>query len=466
MRHLGGRFLLAVVLAGALAPVVFRPQVSARSEALPTASENHSALKWLGVMSCATTACHHAGAGVETKGSEYSTWTAHDQHVRAYDVLFGDRAEAIVHNYFPDKDVPAHKEALCRKCHATANPDDENVRVDARFSLRDGVGCERCHGPAEKWLDKHSRDDFKQKTPAEKATLGLRDTKGLIARFELCAGCHIGGADRAVDHALIASGHPPLRFHFSGFLAKYAKHWPTADDRARYPDYEARAWLVGQVGGVKAALELLKARADRAAEGGKNWPEYAEYGCFACHKRFGVPRRILADPSRRPGELPWNPWYLSVTPTLARQDHKSLDNLRRLMRAPGGDPSAVSSAAAAAVNESGAWLRRLDNGPNQTEPLNKADMRTLLLQLAADEKRLLDWDEAAQRYLGAAALGQELTTDPRRPALQDNLRATADLLRTAFPEGVASPTFYGPERAAAFQKQMTDLRKLLEYEQD
>jgi hypothetical protein len=52
-------------------------------------------------------------------------------------------------------------------------------------------------------------------------------------------------------------------------------------DHKKYSDFEARAWLLGQVVSAKAALDLLKYRAD--PEHGKPWPEFAEYGCFACH---------------------------------------------------------------------------------------------------------------------------------------------------------------------------------------
>src|SRR5262249_32248915 len=146
--------------------------------------------------------------------------------------------------------------------------------------------------------------------------------KSLKSRALICAACHIGNGDKEVDHDLIAAGHPRLSFEFSGYMGIYAKHWPQSADRGRYSDYDAREWLIGQVASAKCAAELLETRAERAKpdDGRKKWPEFSEYGCYACHKSLGVsdlkqpaPRWKLVDPRRRAGEVPWGTWYFSVT---------------------------------------------------------------------------------------------------------------------------------------------------------
>jgi hypothetical protein len=427
----------------------------------------------MGVASCSASACHHQGNGQQTKRSEYTTWAAHDKHNRAYYVLFDDRAKQIVRNLLPDKSTAAHKEGLCLKCHAMAYTTGTEEPTGKRFSLDDGVGCESCHGPAEKWLDRHYLNDFKALSAEDKAKVGLRDTKGLASRFKICAGCHVGSADRDVDHALIASGHPRLNFEFSGYLAKYSKHWPAQEDRERYPDYDARAWLVGQVAGARAAVELTKARAERAANDSKaTWPEFAEYGCFGCHRSLSVPdwKRAallsrLGDPERRLGELSWNTWYMAIAPALARQrppERPGLDSLRPLMSGQGGDPRVVAAQAAKAVAELDSWLNQLDCGPKRTPPLGKTERdRLLLLLTATDERRprLPDWDEAAQVYLGLSALAQN--ADPGLAKLRSKLRNTAQLLRGAFPSGVDSPGDWNVAAAREFQRQMNEIRKLL-----
>src|SRR5207247_8943586 len=94
-------------------------------------------------------------------------------------------------------------------------------------------------------------------------------------------------------------------------------------DKERRPDFEARAWLIGQLVSARAALRLLEARAVAAAQAEKQlkedpraevklaWPEFAEYDCFACHHGLQPPprwRQLRGFPGRRAGALPWGTW--------------------------------------------------------------------------------------------------------------------------------------------------------------
>src|SRR5262249_30621143 len=70
-----------------------------------------------GVLSCASTACHHR---TETKGTgrnEYTTWVAQDPHARAYLVLFEEPARQIVKNLYGLNAKPAVENLLCLNCH-------------------------------------------------------------------------------------------------------------------------------------------------------------------------------------------------------------------------------------------------------------------------------------------------------------------------------------------------------------
>src|SRR5262249_30811062 len=154
---------------------------------------------------------------------------------------------------------------------------------------------------------------------AEKRALGFHDTKNLRSRAEACIRCHVGDREMDVNHDLIAAGHPRLRFEYGAYLANYPKHWKESADRARNPDHQARAWLIGQLVSARASLRLL---AHRAEAGGKPWPEFSEYNCAACHHDLGGKERGGLG-SRQAGDLPWGTWYLALVPELAR-------------RAPGG----------------------------------------------------------------------------------------------------------------------------------
>ena len=191
--------------------------------------------------------------------------------------------------------LPATKTALCLKCHSSNDGRCDNT--GPRFLLSDGVGCESCHGPAGRWLTVHYRDDFRNQSPEYKASLGMRNTKDLATRAKVCTECHVGNVNKDVNHDLIAAGHPRLNFEYAAFLANYPKHWSRSrPDRPPHPDFapdfEARAWAVGQAASAQAALDLLAYRAEE--KHGRPWPEFAEYDCFACHHsdlRQHVPNR-------------------------------------------------------------------------------------------------------------------------------------------------------------------------------
>src|SRR5262249_35051891 len=149
----------------------------------------------------------------------------------------------------------------------------------------DGIGCESCHGTAQQWLGVHYARDWRNKSDDEKRTLGFQPLKGLGERAHLCVSCHVGDVNKEVNHDLIAAGHPRLNFEFGAFQAIMPKHWPDEGTHGQ-PDFEARAWAVGQVVSAQAALALLKHRASTTRS---PWPEFAEYECFACHHDLREP---------------------------------------------------------------------------------------------------------------------------------------------------------------------------------
>src|SRR5579862_7234343 len=146
---------LACLVVGGVLVVCFGGPMRTRAEAIAasgrdTAAEAH--LQWQGVASCASTACHHANGDRGSKQSEYTTWINHDRHARAYQVLFEVRSQQIVKNLYGNETAPAEKTALCLNCHAANVSPEQRAQ---RFALEDGVSCESCHGPAEKWRTVH-----------------------------------------------------------------------------------------------------------------------------------------------------------------------------------------------------------------------------------------------------------------------------------------------------------------------
>src|SRR5262249_50075785 len=148
-----------------------------------------------GVASCASTACHHSTAAKGIGRNEYTIWTTQDPHARAYVILFEEPAQQIVKNLQGPMARPATENLLCLNCHVqpgleTLPAPRNSLERSPGLVLADGVSCESCHGPAARWLKTHYLADWNQKTAAEKAALGLRPTKDLVARAQICVTCH------------------------------------------------------------------------------------------------------------------------------------------------------------------------------------------------------------------------------------------------------------------------------------
>ncbi|NGY06050.1 multiheme c-type cytochrome [Solimonas terrae] len=261
------RFLRAgLILAAALAA-----GVAGATDALPSDSYAH-----VGVGSCAQSTCHGSVKPwlvSPVQQNEYFVWRDHDRHAQAFSVLDGDRGRAIAARLGAGD---ATKMPLCLGCHA------ENIPAAQRgpqFSIGEGVGCEACHGAAQKWIGMHTAPD------ADMASLlgqGFYPTAAPAARAQLCAGCHEFGA-RGADHRLMAAGHPAFADDLASYLEKWPKHYTVdADYIARKHPPEA---------GVQASFDRLQHAADWAgalarSTAGVNgvFPEFSFFRCDSCHR--------------------------------------------------------------------------------------------------------------------------------------------------------------------------------------
>jgi hypothetical protein len=475
MRHRLRRSVFGALAGAAVLAVVAVLSPDAPPVRAAPAAEDHgwapdTERQWMGVATCASMACHHENGPTGAPRSEYSTWAAEDPHARAFRVLYEARSEGMVKALHGKAARPATETELCLKCHASYTGKEQ--KRGPRFFLGDGVGCESCHGPAQDWLSVHYQSGFKDRTTEEKAKLGLRPTKNLVHRAKLCAGCHVGDADREVNHDLIAAGHPRLNFELSGYHAVYPRHWPNEGGKKK--DFEARLWLIGQATTSRAAVALLKERAEGAKADRKPWPEFAEHDCFACHRRLSVDspsqqaRWEGKGPARRPGALPWGAWYASA-PLAQEPDLVELAKLRDLMQQPSPDEARVAEQAGDAAKALDAWLGRVSAAP----PMTEDQARTMLRALVAGAERRadsLDWDETTQLYLAVAALHaawRDLSNRPLPPGLTADVRALGLRLKSAFPVDAKgrrgdSPTLFDPLAAPKLSRQFEAIRRHLD----
>ena len=109
---------------------------------------------------------------------EYKLWLG-TRHARTW-VMLGMMDKAMkVGSQLPMKASMPQFSAVCVGCHGTAADAPPEYRA-ATFHIEDGVQCERCHGPGEKYATEQVMRD-KQKA----ISLGLR-----LPSRDLCMNCH------------------------------------------------------------------------------------------------------------------------------------------------------------------------------------------------------------------------------------------------------------------------------------
>jgi hypothetical protein len=241
----------------------------------------------LGVTACSGNTCHGAVerlAGSSVAQNEYLVWSGKtgkgiDKHYQAYKVLLSDRAKRIAQN-LGLKDAANSK--LCLKCHADY--------VDAalrgpQFKIEDGLGCETCHGAAEKWLGPHY-----SRVPHDVLVreYGLTALDNPMVRAQKCLSCHFGDPEdenRFVTHQIMGAGHPRMPFELDTYTTAEPAHF-TVDE-----SYKKRKGLVNgvQVNGVQvwaigqatSLVERMDALLKHPPQGVQ--PELVLFDCAACH---------------------------------------------------------------------------------------------------------------------------------------------------------------------------------------
>lgn len=416
-----------------------------------------------GVSSCAAASCHGGDHPKQVVGNEHGTWVSYDPHAGAHSLLYNKESQRILRLF---RDIPegesarAHKDALCIKCHSVdatvfgpSDPHSIFGSSGAPGSLADGVGCEGCHGPAEHYLSVHYQPWWNTLSRQQKANdYGMYPTDDIAFRAMTCARCHVGAPGQEVDHRLIASGHPALRFEYTShhYSPKLTRHWAEEDYG---PDFEARAWAIGEIAAARSSVALLKHRTEHSTE----WPELAEYNCFSCHHRL-EPRswRQQDEPrSGRLGFMPWNTWHAPIAGRVAEEIHvldpsvgghqlEELDRLADLLQGGNLNRDVIRAQADEALRELDSLLVTLQqraDAESHRHPYSSAEVAAMFTRLTESARADgLTWDESVQHYLSLAALYHGLTNQDRSrvdPGLREQLENIAETL--SFPPGQNSP---------------------------
>jgi hypothetical protein len=329
--------------------------------------------------------------------SSDTVFRCYDPHTRAYSVLLEPKSREIERLLTGSED--AHKDVRCLACHATptlANRPDDPM-------LAQGIGCEACHGTAEKWIADHAGWSPGPGHDQRLAAAGMTHLADPLVRATTCAGCHIGAPSagdvpvRDMNHDLIAAGHPRLNFDYGTYLRALPPHWAEKDRTVSPPKLrpasdEFTHWLTGR---AAMAIAVHQLRVDRAKRG--PWPELAEFDCYACHHSLkGETKKPLGD---RPGALVWN--ESPIRWLFAPEEYRGLQAaMSRPLDAEG--IGAASERSAAQIERT---VRKL--------PAELRSPATIAQMLSLNEPRR--WDEACHMYYALLVLDR--VADPEREHL-------------------------------------------------
>jgi hypothetical protein len=419
----------AVLILGLLGPSHAPERAAAAQTQDPTPPQARD-LRYLGVRFCI--GCHTQKNEYEddyVELNEYLTWKTEDKHSLAYINLTGERGrrmgQILGYNVTDD--------ARCLSCHGLANV-PENQRAN-EFHKENGVSCEGCHGPAQKWGAEHSSKDWRLVTFQEKQAKGMVNVRDPAERTQICASCHIGSVQerKVVTHEMYAAGHPPLPgFELATFSERLPRHWRLRKDIPYLRDTAPKAVkdrfdfqnatfentklvLVSSVVAVRDAMAFLERRArddsaarDAAKAQRSPWPDYAQFDCYACHHDLKVPSwRQARGYVGAPGRPQVRPWPLALVELAVRHTAKDdassraeTSKLQMARRAldqatsaqPFGDPAQVSAAASGLKS----WAESLVSRTVAADFDPTAALRLLKTLCAMAAERAPDYDSARQ----------------------------------------------------------------------
>lgn len=216
-----------------------------RADALPgqstdSISEAHRHFEFLGTRSCFAVSCHGNAESPGLAGSEAIVWLEKGPHAKAQQSLWSSSGKRMLELLGITPEDAGFQN--CLACHSPWSaahdgasnwpPCPPNVAEWSASPIKslaprplEGVGCEACHGPSDSWAAEHYKPGWKTRTATSKSVdFGMTDTNNIAVRARECAKCHVGAADRQVNHDLIAAGHPPLKFELAAYLDMLPKH--------------------------------------------------------------------------------------------------------------------------------------------------------------------------------------------------------------------------------------------------
>jgi hypothetical protein len=370
---------------------------------------------------------------------EFTVWKNQDLHAKAFEVLSGPLGKQMG-DALGWGDVS--KRVECLACHAVNLSQEltagvpRPARTPDEFYTKDGVGCEACHGVADKWFRPHFDKSWRSETPEKKLAAGERDMRDPVARADRCASCHVGnwGEGKFVTHAMFAAGHPPLPpLESMTFSRDQPMHYIPPRDNKYFADLDAdAAWklfhyrkgqsasarqmAVGAAAGFGTAMKTLAAAAEDARSGGLL--DFALFDCAACHHDLITPswrqdRGFAGTPGRPQPRSGPTMLLKAVAGDEAGAFNSRFAALTKACEAkPFGDPAAI----AAAARDMAGWA---DGVAKSLGEANYPDARVAKLRrdiAGAAGRKGPDYDNAQQLLWAVDALKDENPAVPAKVA--------------------------------------------------
>jgi hypothetical protein len=143
--------------------------------------------KYVGALKCKS--CHKK----DKVGAQYGIWSK-GKHVKAFKTLNTSKAKEFAKQL--GINTPPQKEKACLICHAKSQFDDNGKKHPAalflkKYKITDGVQCEDCHGPGEKYVKKKIMKKIKYKEGGAAKSATAKKTGLWAPNEETCKQCHV-----------------------------------------------------------------------------------------------------------------------------------------------------------------------------------------------------------------------------------------------------------------------------------
>ena len=372
--------------------------------------------KHMGVATCASSVCHGKPAADPNSYAllnEYRTWSREDLHSKAYKILFNADSKRMAKNLGL---TSAHTADICLDCHADNVPQNQR---GPKFVIRDGVGCEACHGGSEKWLDSHYK---KGVTHAENLQAGMYATESPQPRAQMCLSCHLGTKNKFASHRIMGAGHPRLAFELETFTANQPAHYVVDKDYLeRKGQIESVSmWVAGVFYTAKQTLELYNSHL-LTANG--LMPELSFYDCHACHHPMDKKgwQQSSIELGLKPGDVRLNDAALQMLVAISFiRDQGAAQKVMSLSRAlhvaSRKDVPSLRQAAKQLITELGSLESTLLDKNYSKAEINNLRQR-ILSKSASGQYR--DYTSAEQAFLAVETLTLALAQGDRYGNLMD-----------------------------------------------